>query len=196
MPEREPAREPNSSKNRTEASIAKGAPASSRRARPKKQPASSSEPREVPAPMPSGSGRSHPGHGRSERRSARDDSPVLVVTDVRILDADEHDRAVSHLELDQPFVMELQLRVKAPGAEEVESAMAPLDVEVYADPITLGPASLVAEQKVTISGGEESTAKLLVPGLPEGIYRLVTTVTGNEPVRLSGYHDGPVVSVA
>jgi hypothetical protein len=120
----------------------------------------------------------------------------LVVTDVRVLDVDEPDEAVSHVELGQPFVVELEFRLEDPGSGEVESEAPALDVEVYADPITPGPTSLITGRRLTISGREKNTARLLVSGLPEGIYRLVTTVMGSEMVPVSGYHDGPVVSVS
>jgi hypothetical protein len=136
--------------------------------------------------------------GKSEAGSSSGvPSGGISVTDVQVLRLDKRNEPVSGLGVDEAFAIELRFEIGDVRDDSRPKVSAQYEVQVYADPITPGPAALIAEHRGVLSSDETvHSVKLRASGLPGGIYRLVTSVAVHNSLSLSGYQDGPVLTIA
>jgi hypothetical protein len=117
----------------------------------------------------------------------------IMISDVRVFRAGVSDATASILNCEEVFVVEARFRLRgsavpSPGAEGM--------MKVYVSEVTSGKSQLLTTCKAILTYDELEYAVLAeAPGLPPGIYRLFTHITLNTPIRVVGYHDGPVIRV-
>ena len=69
-------------------------------------------------------------------------------------------------------------------------------MKVYVREVTSGKYILLTTYRANLAENVlEYTAQMQVPGLPSGLYRLVTLVTLPAPINMGSQYKGPIVDV-
>ena len=120
----------------------------------------------------------------------------LTVSDVRTFRKGAPGVTTLTLSPDEPFVIQAHLHLEGPEAPSLTAQAATLEMRVYAHEVTRGTSTLlITYSENLVENILEYTPQVLVPGLPPGLYRLVTLVTLQAPTKVVGHHDGPIVQV-
>jgi hypothetical protein len=118
-----------------------------------------------------------------------------IISGVRVFRAGTPGAAVFVLSSDEAFVLQASFHL---GAEVIPLAAQkpPFEMRVYAYEMTSGkPTLLNTHQGTLVEDALDYAPEAQVPGLPPGLYRLITLVTLQAPVTMIGCHEGPIVQV-
>jgi hypothetical protein len=97
---------------------------------------------------------------------------------------------------EEPFGLKARFQLQGPDAQYLTTYATSFEIKVYANEVTSGESRLLTTYSTKlIQDLLEYTAPTRVPGLPHGLYRLFTLVTLSKPIKIGGYHDGPVIQV-
>jgi hypothetical protein len=118
-----------------------------------------------------------------------------TISDVRVFRAGTPGAAVFILSSDEAFVLQASFHL---GAEVIPltAQKPPFEMRIYAYEMTSGkPTLLSTHQGNLVEDVLDYAPETQVPGLPLGLYRLITLVTLQAPVTMVGCHEGPIVQV-
>jgi hypothetical protein len=118
-----------------------------------------------------------------------------TISDVRVFRAGTPGVAVFVLSSDEAFVLQASFHL---GAEVIPltAQKPPFEMRIYAYEMTSGkPTLLSTHQGNLVEDALDYAPETQVPGLPLGLYRLITMVTLQAPVTMVGCHEGPIVQV-
>ncbi len=94
------------------------------------------------------------------------------------------------------FVVQVRCRLHGPEARSLTVQGSSFDTRVYAREVTTSAFTLLTSHSENLVADVlEYRLQELVPGLPPGLYRLVTVVTLQGPTKIAAHYDGPVVHV-
>lgn len=121
----------------------------------------------------------------------------LTVSDVQAFHMGAFGRAALVLNADEAFVVQARFRLEGPEALSLTAQESSFELKVSAYEVTCGASTLLTTStEKLVEDVLDYTPQKLVPGLPSGLYRLVTLVTLQAPTKMVGHYDGPIVQVA
>jgi len=95
------------------------------------------------------------------------------------------------------FMVQVRCRLHGPEARSLTVQGSSFDTRVYAREVTTGALTLLTSHSENLVGDVlEYRLQERVPGLPPGLYRLLTLVTLQAPTKMVAHYDGPVVQIA
>jgi len=95
------------------------------------------------------------------------------------------------------FVVQVRYRLHGPEVRSLTVQGSSFDTRVYAREVTTSAlALLTSHSENLVADVLEYRLQELVPGLPPGLYRLVTVVTLQGPTKIAAHYDGPIVQIA
>jgi hypothetical protein len=140
-----------------------------------------------------------PAHSPEERPAA---PPMIgqtiaatILPDVQVSRQETPGMTALVLPGDSAFVVRVSFRLQ--GVDLSALAGTPYTTEVYAHGVTSHTSVCVASATAElVEDRPDYTSLLRADGLPSGIYRLATLITFPKPLRMAGYHNGPVIQVS
>jgi len=118
------------------------------------------------------------------------------VLDVRLLREGRPHVAALSVDLHESPMVQVRFVLRGADAHRLAAEESPFEVRVYAEDVTSGARSDVASHNANLAKGSlEYEVKMGASVLPMGLYRLVTVVSLEGPVRAIDYHEGPIVTV-
>jgi hypothetical protein len=141
-------------------------------------------------PGPQGERREAPAPGRTDLALGPN------VLDVRLLREGRPQVAALSVGLHETAIVQVRFVLRGADAHGLAAEESPFQVRVYAEDVTSGARSDVASHNAHLAKGSlEYELRMPALVLPMGLYRLVTVVSLEGPVRAIDYHEGPIVTV-
>jgi hypothetical protein len=120
----------------------------------------------------------------------------LIVSEVRVFHLGYSDSMTLVLTGEEPFGLRARFQLQGPDAQSLTTYASSFEIKLYANEVTSGESKLLTTYSAKlIQDLLEYTASTNVPGLAHGLYRLFTLVILSKPIKIGGYHDGPVIQV-
>ncbi len=121
----------------------------------------------------------------------------LTVSDVRVFHKATPGDTALMLNADEAFEVQVRFQVHGPEAASLTVQGSSFDMRVYTREVTSGRSTLlITYSENLVENVLEYKPQRLVPGLPPGLYRLVTLVSLQAPTKMVSHYDGPIVQVA
>jgi hypothetical protein len=137
--------------------------------------------------------------GQGAEAAASEQGDVALgpsVLDVRLLREGRPDVAALSVGLDENLAVRVRFVLRGADAHGLAAEESRFEVRVYAEDVTSGARSDVASHTAKlVDGSQEYEVEMQASALPTGLYRLVTVVALEAPVKAIEYHQGPVVNV-
>jgi hypothetical protein len=142
----------------------------------------------APAPSPVRVGPLTPGPPRPVTR--------LTVSDVRVFRMGAPGVAALLLSTDEAFLVQVRFQLQGQKAPSLTAQESSFEIRVYAREVTRGTSTLLTTHRANLVRDVlEYTPQMQAPRLSRGLHRLVTLVTLDAPLRMTGHRDGPIVHV-
>jgi hypothetical protein len=119
----------------------------------------------------------------------------LIVSDVRAFHRGLGSTALM-INPGEAFVVQARFQFHGPRTPSFPAQGTSFDMRVYAREVTSGTSTLLATCTEDLGADvPEHTPRVQAPGLPLGLYRLVTVITLHAPTKMVAHYDGPIVHV-
>jgi hypothetical protein len=93
-------------------------------------------------------------------------------------------------------VVQVHFHLQGPEAHAITAQEPSFEIRVYTHEVTSGASKLLSTHSASLVEDVFGyTAQIQAPGLPPGIYRLVTLVALHAPAKLVAHYEGPVIQV-
>ena len=123
-------------------------------------------------------------------------SGPLAISEVQVFRPHFPDKAVAHVDPDEPFVMQADFQLQSSDAESLAMQHLAFEMKIYAHEVTSGRSTLIGQYRQELMKDVlQYSPQVEASGLSSGIYRLVTLITVPAPINIGGYHEGPILRV-
>lgn len=121
----------------------------------------------------------------------------LVVSKVQISSTEDFATGiVSMIHPAEAFMIQTRFRLQGQEAPLLTAQASAYQIQVYANEMNGGKSTFLTSYNGTlVKDVLEYTVQTQAPGLPSGLYRLITLIDLQEPVKMTGHYQGPLVQV-
>ncbi|MBI1880746.1 MAG: hypothetical protein HYR94_21425 [Chloroflexi bacterium] len=120
----------------------------------------------------------------------------LTLSDVRVFRMGDPASMALTLNPTEAFVVQTRFELQGLQAPALTAQASSYEMHVYAHEVTSGTSKLLTSYRGNLVGDVlEYTTQMQSPGLSPGLYRLVTLVTLQEPAKMIGHYEGPIIQV-
>jgi multidrug efflux pump subunit AcrA (membrane-fusion protein) len=120
----------------------------------------------------------------------------MVVSDVQAFRIADPSVKISVLDSGEPFVVQTRIKLQGYEAPSVTAHESPYEIEIYAREETSRKSKLLNSYRTKLVKDKlEYTVPIEAPGLPAGVYSMLTVATLKEPVNTVSHFERPILNV-
>lgn len=120
----------------------------------------------------------------------------LTISEVGVFRTGVPNLMVLTLNVAEDFLVQIRFQLQGSEAPLLTAQASSYEMHVYTSEVTTGLSKLLTSYRGKLVGDvSEYTTQIEAPGLSPGLYRLITLVTLQEPVKMIGHYKGPIIQV-